>query len=68
MAKQSSMKSSSQEGKRSWLSKLMKNKAATLEQMGDRLAKGAYLEPMSQQEVRMQMCSGVPAPLACMHG
>ncbi len=65
MAKQGSIKSSSQEGKRSWLSKLMKNKAAALEQLGDKLTKGAYLEPMSQEEVRTQACSRGPASLKC---
>ncbi|EFJ42867.1 hypothetical protein VOLCADRAFT_119275 [Volvox carteri f. nagariensis] len=39
------------EAKRSWLSKLMKNKAAALEQLGEKLAGGRYLAPMNQETV-----------------
>ncbi|KAG2489618.1 hypothetical protein HYH03_011898 [Edaphochlamys debaryana] len=51
VAKQSSIKPSVIDGKRSWLSKLTKNKAAALEGMKDKLAKGQYLQPMSQEGV-----------------
>ncbi|GLC69880.1 hypothetical protein PLESTF_000890900 [Pleodorina starrii] len=39
------------EGKRSWLSKLTKTKAAALAQLGDKLARGQYLAPMDQEAV-----------------
>ncbi|GLI69288.1 hypothetical protein VaNZ11_013871, partial [Volvox africanus] len=43
------------EAKRSWLSKLTKNKAVALEQMGDRLARGQYLAPLDQKSVGERM-------------
>ncbi len=48
---QNGLKSSAGEAKRSWLSKLTKNKAAALEQIGDKLARGQYLAPMDQESV-----------------
>lgn len=40
-----------QEGKRSWLGKLTRSKEASLEQMGAKLARGRYLEPLTPEEV-----------------